>query len=206
MTNFLFGRPWPGLLVWVLLYISDYALTIACARLYRAGANEKFAFEGSYELTPEFQRDIDALKPISPRFLAYAVLYAVLLGTLWFLCDAISLPELYSFALGSLIGVQLTIHTRHLRNFHLFRAMRKSDDVRGRIEYSRSLLLRTSSAEMSAFAGLFLVLFAFTGSWFILGGVTGCLSLAINHRRLVRRLPASPAAAAESKQETAEAP
>ena len=54
-------RLWPGLLAWTVLYISDYSLTIMCARLYQAGANQKMAFEGSYEITPYYQRDINAL-------------------------------------------------------------------------------------------------------------------------------------------------
>jgi hypothetical protein len=56
----------------------------------------------------------------------------------------------------------------------------------GRLEYSRPLMLRLSSLELLTFSGLFAVLFLFTGSVFILGGVTTCLSLAVQHWRLAR--------------------
>jgi hypothetical protein len=49
------------------LYVSDYLLTIASVRLYQAP--DKVVFEGSYEITPLFQNDVNALRRISPRLL-----------------------------------------------------------------------------------------------------------------------------------------
>jgi hypothetical protein len=62
----MFATPWPGLFVWVVLFISDYTMTLICARMYQAGAKEKLVIEGSYEITPYFQKDIDSLKVVSP--------------------------------------------------------------------------------------------------------------------------------------------
>jgi uncharacterized membrane protein YjjP (DUF1212 family) len=78
-----------------------------------------------------------------------------------------------------------------LRNLFLFRAVNYTDAVRGRIEYSRTLLLRMSSSESLAFSGLFFLTFIFTQSWFILGGAIGSLSLVAKHRRLAKKLPSS---------------
>ena len=187
MPNFFFNSLWPGLAAWSILYVSDYALTITCARLYQAGVKEKIAFEGSYEITPYYQKDINSLRLISPRFLAMLLLSGSLLSLVWVL-NGQSHVEFYELVLGAMILVQLTIHVRHLRNLLLFRAINYTDAVRGRIECSRALLLRMSSSECLVFSGLFLMLFAFTYSWFILGGVIGCLSLAEKHRRLAGKL------------------
>ena len=78
MPELFLDRLWPGLIAWTVLYISDYSLTIMCARLYQAGANQKMAFEGSYEITPYYQRDINSLRRLSPRFFA-----ALLLSLVW---------------------------------------------------------------------------------------------------------------------------
>jgi len=198
LPSLFFHNLWPGMVVWSLFYISDYALTIACARLYRA--QEKIVFEGSYEITPFFQRDINSLRVVSPRFLAILFLTVTTLGVLWALIGQ-STPELYEFALGSLIGVQLAVHTRHLRNLFLFRAIHSTDEVHGRLEYARTLLLRMSSLEFLAFSGLFLVLFLFTRSWFILGGATACLSLAVKHRKLASKLRSSLTTAVQPPQQ-----
>ena len=128
-------------------------------------------YEGSFELNPVFQREVDALQWISLRFLLALVLTNVLLAALWLL-NAQSSTELYSFLLGALISVQLAIHVRHLRNLYLFHAMRNADVVRGRIEYSRPVILRLSAVEFLAFSGLYALLFLFTRSWFVM---VGCL-------------------------------
>lgn len=176
----------PGLAIWIALYISDYSFTLKCARMYQGTVRDKIAFEGSYEITPIFQADIDSLRVISPRFLAALFITASLLALVWMLTMQ-SGPELFQFCLGILIAVQLALHIRHLRNFFLFRSILANDGVRGRIEYSRPITLRISSVELFGFSGLFTVLFFFTQSWFVLGGAVGCLSVAWKHQRLAKR-------------------
>ena len=194
--SFFFTSVWPGLTVWVLLYISDYALTLACARLYRGGVSEKLAFEGSYEITPFFQRDINSLRRISPRFLVMLFVTTFLMATVWYLSEQ-STPELYVFLSGSMILLELTVHIRHLRNLFMFRAMGKSDCVRGRIEYSRPFILQMSSDELFIFSAFFLLLFVFTQSWFVLGGAMACFSTAIKHRRLAQKETSKAAVAVQ---------
>jgi hypothetical protein len=158
--------------IWSLLYISDYALTFTCARLY--GRQETVVFEGSYEITPFFQRDINSLRVVSPRFVFALLLILGFSGFLWLLNESSPAPELWQLALGALIG-----------------AINHADWVRGRIEYGRMGMLRASSWEALAFSGFYLMLFAFTGSWFILGGVVTCFLLGVKHRRLAGKLHAN---------------
>jgi hypothetical protein len=154
-------------------------------RLYRRGVNEKLVFEGSFELNPIFQNDINSLRRFSPRFLAMLFVTSGLLATVWFLSSE-SVPEMYVFLSGAMILLELTIHTRHLRNLFMFRAMLKSDCVRGKIEYSRPVILRMSSNELFIFSALYVLLFVFTQSWFVLGGATTSLLTAIKHRQLAQ--------------------
>ncbi len=172
---------WAGMAVWAALFISDYYLTLTCARIYQGGVNQKIAFEGSYEITPQFQRDIDSLKKLSPKFVRAMIFGLTLLFLIWLASRNVA-PEAYAFALGALIGIQLAIHMRHLRNLVLFRAM-ASGELDGRMEYPRPLMLRFSAYEMMAFVGFFLVVYLFTLSWFVLGCAMGCLSLAAKHSK-----------------------
>jgi hypothetical protein len=184
MTDLFFDYVWAGPLLWVALYISDYTMTLTCARLYQSGVREKMAFEGSFEITPYFQRDIDSLRRVSPRFvlaLALGVCTMVLLAQM-----SAGSPGLFSFMLGMLILLQFTIHVRHVRNFVMFRAM-LTDEVRGRLEYSRALLLKVSAIEILTFATIYALLFVLTGSLFVLGGSVGCTVVAAKHWGLVRQ-------------------
>lgn len=196
--NYFFNTPWPGVAVWCVLYISDYYLTLTCARLYRAGVSDKIAFEGSFEITPYFQRDIDSLKALSRRFLAALLWGGALLAMVWKL-SLLSQPVLYQLCLGAMISSELAVHVRHFRNLALFRMMAGSDAVRGRIEYTRSAILQMSVVELLAFAGLFLVIFVFTQSWFLLGGAIACLSIAWKHRKLAHAHVAGVAVQAAHK-------
>src|SRR5215208_7187448 len=63
MEYWLATSPWPGVILWIILYVSDYYLTIYSARGFREIGH--FQFEDSFELTPQFQKDINALKPVS---------------------------------------------------------------------------------------------------------------------------------------------
>lgn len=178
--------PWPGLTLWVALYVSDYALTIVCARMYRA--QDQVILEGSFEITPAFQADVNALKVVSRRFL---LALCVSTAALWLLWQLTLLPpgwpEAYPFALGALILPELVVHVRHLRNWFLFRKALGAGGVRGRLEYPRGIILRMSALEFLAFAGVFCVLYAATTSWFILGGTLACAVTAWRHLRLAQK-------------------
>src|SRR5262245_19821168 len=185
---------WPGLLLWVGLYISDYTFTIVCARMYRDGVREFIAFEGSFELTPYFQKDVDALRRLSPRFVIALIAILIVLVALWMLSRLVW-PAGYAVGLGALLLVQAAIHTRHLRNYFLFRRILAGGAVRGRIEYNRPAMLALSAYELFAFAGVYLLIFIATLDPFVGGGVAGCLSVAVRHY---------PRARAQASAQTAE--
>ena len=186
VATFFFDNLWSGVVVWVVLYISDYSLTLVCARLYRQGVCDKIAFEGSFELTPYFQADIDALRTVSPRFLAALIIGLVYLAAIRWLA-AESQPGLYEFVLGAAISSELAIHVRHLRNLFLFRTIVRSEAIQGRIYYSRPIILQMSSVELLGFSVLFGVLAIFTSSWFLMGGTAACVGLALKHWRQASR-------------------
>lgn len=196
MREFFLGSPWPATIAWALIYISDFVLTITCARLYRRHLANKIVFEGSFELNPVFQREVDTMKYWSPRFLLLLVLSSTWLVVCWALAMPSS-PELYTFVIGGVICMQLAIHVRHLGNLHLFRSPLTAEQVSGRIEYARPLILQKSSVQMLGFAIMFGLLFAFTGSWFVGGGMVSCFALSGKHWYLARRAAAKRAANVE---------
>jgi hypothetical protein len=185
MRDFFLLSPWPGTIAWAVLYLSDYALTISCARLRRRSVSSKVVIEGSFELNPMFQSDVDSMKFVSPRFLLLLLLNLTLITTFWILWVPSS-AGLYTFMLGAGICLELGIHVRHLQNLYLYSSRSTTEQLRGRIEYARPLILRLSSVQALAFAGLFGALFAFTGSLFLAGGTVSCFALSAKHWYLAR--------------------
>lgn len=195
MSDLMVATPWIGVGLWAVLHVSDYYLTLSCARLYRA--QDKVVFEGSFELNPIFQADIDALRPMSRRFLVVLLLSAGFLWALWALSlRGFGFKGPYLIGLGSMVMVELAIHMRHLRNWFLFKVGLPGDGVKGRLEYSRSVVLRASAFEFRAFAVFYGVLTILTGSFLVLGGALACLSLSAKDDRLARKHAALQARAA----------
>jgi hypothetical protein len=196
MRDIFLRSPWPGTLAWAVLYVSDFVLTITCARLYRRNVANKIVFEGSFELNPAFQADVDSMKWVSPRFVLALVLTSTLISIYWAL-SLPSSPEIYSFLLGAGICLELAIHVRHLQNLYLFGSVLTTEQLHGRIEYARPLMLRISSVQAFGFGILFAVVFSFTANWFAAGGMISCFSISAKHWYLARRVAAKRAATAE---------
>jgi hypothetical protein len=113
MFDALIESPWAPCLIWAALYVSDYYSTIAGARLYQT--QHKIFYEGSYEITPIFQADVNALRRVSPRFLFILVAST---AYLWWMRSLISPSDaafgFYVMCLGSLFLLEVAVHVRHL--------------------------------------------------------------------------------------------
>lgn len=177
---------WAAPIVWAVLYCSDYFMTITCARMY--GKQDKVRFQGSYEITPIFQADVNALRRVSPRFLTILLASTIYVLFLGMMLQATEFHALYLFAVGALILIQLTVHVRHFRNWFLFRSALAGHGLTGRLEYGRDVVLRASAFELGEFALLYALIFVMTPAGpFVLGGAVACAFLSLTHYRLARR-------------------
>jgi len=190
MEYWLARSPWPGVVLWIILYISDYYLTIYSARGFRGIGH--FQFEGSYELTPQFQADVDALKRISARHIALLVLCSILIVTLWWvIVRLLALPWLYNLYLGLFLLVEVAVHLRHLRNVFLIREIRKHGGVEGQISYRKWFSYRVSAFEFYSMGTLFLMVAVLSFSSFFLGGALVCFGTGLKHSRLAKKAKAT---------------
>ena len=184
----LLDNPWLGLALWGLSYLADYYLTLYSARLYRDGGQAHFAFEGSLELTPYYQRDIDALRRVSLRFIFALLGAALLIEIIWYLANGVAgVPALFEFAIGGMVLREAAVLLRHARNIALFRSIRSGRAPTGQVFYPRRLSLSLSAAELLSFAALFAALGLLLGSWFLAGGAFACAVTSFQHWRRARR-------------------
>jgi hypothetical protein len=189
MEYWLLTSPWPGVIIWVVLYISDYYLTIYAAQGFREIGH--FQFEGSYELTPQFQKDVDALKPISARHVSMLVLCSILIVLLWWaITSLLALPWLYNLYLGLFLLVEVAVHFRHLRNVFLIREIKRHGGVDGQISYRKWFSYRISAFEFYLIGVLFLIVAVFSFSSFFLGGALVCFGTGFKHGRLAKKTKA----------------
>ena len=179
MADVLFTNLWVGPFLCFALWFSDHQLTISGAKLYKA--QDKVIFQGSYELNPRHQRDVDALHRFSFRvFLKLLCIAAVVAVVGMLLEPGNGRSSPYALVLGAFILVQLPVHFRHFQNLYQFRCVIPA--AKGHIEYPRAL--RGLALQRVMFAILFLLLYLVTESFFILGGALMCLSNAAVYYRL----------------------
>ncbi|RPI86676.1 MAG: hypothetical protein EHM40_23540 [Chloroflexi bacterium] len=191
MEFWLSTSPWYGVILWIILYISDYSLTISSARGFREIGH--FKFEGSFELTPQFQKDVDALKPVSRRHIILLVLVSFLILLLWLLTKRVLFfPWTYLLFLGLFLFMEVAIHFRHLRNLFLIGEVRKNGGVEGQIFYRKWFSYRMSAFEFYLFSALFLIIAVLNYSPFFLGGAMACFAVGANHNKLAKKTRAMP--------------
>lgn len=185
---------WLVTFFWGLLYLSDYYLTIYAAREFRTRLGAHVQFEGSYELTPAFQKDVDGLKLFSRAFTWRWLFSLVLIPVIYWISLYIFEDLLiYLFLTGGLFLRGAAIHLRHLRNVGMARLTSQPGSIRGTVQYSRWLNLRMSALELFGFGVFFLLVAAVAGSWFFFGGgVITCIT-GLQHWMMTRKLkPALP--------------
>ena len=170
----------------MLLYISDYYLTLYTARGFKEIGH--IQFEGSFELTPEYQKDIDALNPVSKRHLIALALSSLVLALTWWLTRLNFYLELaYPLFLGMFLLLEVAIHLRHFRNAGLIRQVRKHGGIEGQITYKKWFSYRISANDLYIASALFLFIAVVTLNQFFLGGVITCLATGIRHNRLANK-------------------
>jgi hypothetical protein len=182
---------WLILAIWGFIYLTDYYLTIISARHHRDYLSAYISYDGSFELTPKFQKDVDSLKLFSPQFLVRWFLSILIIYFLWWLSiKVLQLPQIFYFLIGALILREVVTHLRHLRNLSVY-YFAGNGGIKGKIDYSRPFVLKLSAAEFLSFSFVYLVFAIFFNSWFFLGGTLGCLVVAIQHWRLSQKAIAS---------------
>ena len=201
MEYYISTSPWPGVILWIILYVSDYYLTIYSARGFREINHVQF--EGSFELTPQFQKDVDALRSISKRHVFWLIASSLLILLLWWLTERlVSLPWnflLYQLCLGMFLLLEVAVHIRHLRNVSLIREYRKSGGIEGQISYRRWFTYRMSASELYTFSVLFLIFAVLAYSPFFLGGAITCFATAFKHIRLAKKAKLNPSQTVEAQ-------
>jgi hypothetical protein len=196
MQYLLATSPWYGIILWMILYTSDYYLTLYSARGFREIG--RFQFEGSFELTPQYQKDIDHLRPISKLHIALLFAYSLLILIVWWITRlSIALQWAYPVYLGMFLLLEVAVHLRHFRNILLIREIRKNGGADGQLTYKKWFSYRISAYELYISATLFLLVALLTYSLFFLGGAIMCYGTGLKHSRLAQKAKSSPVQVAE---------
>jgi hypothetical protein len=169
----IFRNLWLVIPIWLLVSFLDHYFTFLAAREYKAGGKEHFLVEGSLELSPFHQKDVDAGRLYSPRALlvesiAIAVIVAFWIG--WRTSKDPGALAFMQFLIGGFIVVRLRIASGNARMFFTLRSNRRHEGISGQTQYRRWRVYRDAATGDFLLSGVFFGLFLFTGSPSLLGG------------------------------------
>lgn len=185
--DYLANNMWLSIVVFTMISISDYAWTLAQARLYDAGIKKYIEIEGGIELNPRYREDINKKKAFNPVFARALVLSNVLL-ILIFVLDKFAENHIAAKLLISCILLaQIFIHTRHIKQYLLYKNLLKNGGVIGKIAYSRKYAHATTEIDAIVFAGLYVVIAIISGQVIFLNGAFMCVVIALYQKKWLEK-------------------
>jgi hypothetical protein len=178
-------------------FLADYVLTHLGARAAER-VRDRWSVEGSYEMNPTWERQIDSGRWFSWRVPAVAGALAVLLAAVRALVglDVGLDPAFFGFAAGLMLLIQAPILIAHATNLQTFRDMAEPTAVEGGLHFSRWYTYRQGAWYVLRFGVLWLLLWLPSQQAFFLGGAASCLLWARRMGQLATAARASTAIAA----------
>jgi hypothetical protein len=181
-----------------LTFAADWTLTHAGAKA-AALVKDRLSFEGSYELNPTWQAEVDGGRRFSWRAVGVGALliFAVAWGRLLVAIAGFP-PAVFAAGLGMVMLVQAPILMQHAANLGAFRALLDPSAVQGGLRHSRWFVYEQAAWTFVRYAALWFALWVPSQQAFFLGGVASCLLVALRFRRYGRAARAPGAATAPS--------
>lgn len=188
LEAYLLNHPWLPASLWMLLYTSDYYLTLWGARLYRR--QSVYQYEGSYELTPDFQKDIDEQKPVSFTHVMWLLAGAIILLATGYLPGS---KAVYGGFVGFFLTIEVAIHLRHIQGITSYRRLAgPNPEMSGHVTLSRASGYRRSAQELGGLAFLAFLGYVLTNDPILLGGAISLAYTSAQHLSHMRRCATSP--------------
>ena len=167
-------------------FLADYSLTHLGARASER-VRDTWRVEGSYEMNPVWERQIDSRRWFGLRVLLVPLALAGTLGALRLLAGFVDLyadPAYFALGVGTMLLIQAPILMLHVANLHTFRLLADPSAAEGSIVYRRWFAYRQGIVYLAGFAVLWLLLWVPSQQAFFLGGVLSCGLFAWRFRQL----------------------
>jgi hypothetical protein len=188
MLHDVFVRSWvPGVLLWVAVDSTRHYLTVVNDRLYRAGARERFEWQGSALPVRTDRSAVERLRWYRVfSAIALVGIAALLVVVRVYSREFIFGSVLYLAVLGSCALPRCTTNLRLLNNYYIFRGV-IDGSITGKVLFPEAFVRRASAAGFAAFAAFYLLLGLIIGDWFCLGGALGSLVAAYRERERMQQ-------------------
>jgi len=188
ILDYIINHYWLAGLIIVILYVSDYYLTLLQSKMYHAGAKNTISLDGGIELNPQWQKDIQSLKKINPKFIIAVFLVIIMTGFIWLLSKSSGSMQPFEIVFGGFVLMEFFIHTRHFKSLFLYKSILQNKGVTGYIAYSRFFAHKSAAIDAMIFAVMYSIFGLFTNEILFFGGAVSCLSVAFAQKKWLKKI------------------
>ncbi|MFZ2657404.1 MAG: hypothetical protein WAX69_20880 [Victivallales bacterium] len=175
-----FYEPVTMVLIWIIVFASDWLMNYIGARLYHNRVRSFWLFEKGYYLKSISEDEIRNPSKLIIRFFSELIISSTGIWIMLYSCRLMSSWNIYEFFCGTFVLLEACIHFRHVRNVALFSLAKKGSGLYGCIAIPKWITLRNSFTEFAIFALSYLLIFFFdTRNYFVLGGVVSCFLVSV---------------------------
>src|SRR5258706_9360328 len=157
------------------LMLSDYFFTLLGKKL-RDNVYVQHISSEQYELNPAWQKDVNKLKLFNYKHLLLVILVT---GYFYFASKLLS-DSWFDLLFGALFTVYVYIIMRHTNNIFIYKLANKNPaSLSGKAVMGHLFTLKISQFQIFTTAIFMILLWPWTGAWFIFGGACGLLLLTV---------------------------
>lgn len=156
------------------LMLIDYFLTIYSNKLRFKGYSKHFVLN-NYELNPIWVKDVNNSKLLNIKHLSLVFLACVFL---FYLYHTEKGSNFYKLIYGAVLMNFILVNSRHISNILIFRFIQNNpDEIKGQIKISERYTYTISAIQYLSCAIVVVPLALISSSFYVYGGLIGCLFL-----------------------------
>lgn len=181
-------KPEAIMLIWALVYSSDWIMDWWGAITYQKKVKKICVFEKGYNVKAISEFESQHGKTLFLRYLSELLITSVAVWWILYSCRLMSSWHFYEFFCGAFIIIEACMHFRHIRNVAMFSLVEKKNGISGNIFLPKWISLRFAFTEFTTFALMLLIVYVFDPrNFFVLGGMFACMLTALYHLMATNR-------------------
>lgn len=184
LIDTLVGNSWLTAVLWGVLSVLDFVATMIYSKAYRDSLSASITYEGGMEMNPTFEKDVQRLRWLSPRYIVSMLMVASLIV----LAGKFFPSAWFEIVAGAALLLVLITDLRHIENLTVVWLMKSNpDSFKGKIQQSYALSQRRVAVGTLNIGILYLIVYFLVRRVFFIGGAVICMLFALRHFLLSAR-------------------
>ena len=182
INNSILYQPKSMIIIWAIIFSSDYLMKYWGARLYYKQVKDVLTLQSGYYIKHFPKEKLKNIRYLFTLFIFELFLTSLALWLLLYTTKLYLNWQLYELVCGFFILLEACIHFRHIRTVAFFSLFKGKHSFQGIISIPNYIVHRNAIIEYVTFGIGFLLIFLFdVDNYFVQGGILACLFAFLYH-------------------------